>query len=358
MFYQKWYFVGFFLAIVAALCLSCSETGTGPDDEPGIHGVVKNADGDLLENVGIHLTFLNLYNAQSLHKTSGVSSVELVTFDVYISAGLVYLNWITASETQNAYFNVWRSDDGFNFVKITTDSIPGHGTTSETHQYSYIDSTLTSGTYHYRLEDVDSLGVSTFSEPLTVAENQETITQEYSLSQNFPNPFNPQTTIQFDIPSNKLVHLRIFTWPLRDTVRTLFDQNATAGRYSVTWDGKDDYGTNVTNGLYSYEFVTSDTTIEKVMCLNMLDPEHIRSVSCVPIRKTNSDGEFFISSCCLPIGEIVPQTEENGPDVVDELTISQIGVVALKEGYESQTMTVTMTKTQAKTVEFILNPQK
>jgi hypothetical protein len=85
------------------------------------------------------------------------------------------------------------------------------------------------------------------------AKQVEVITpDDYDLAQNYPNPFNPSTTIEFTIPLNKVINLRIFDMTGRE-VRTLVSQeNYRAGRHSVVWDGKDNYGQLVASGQYIY----------------------------------------------------------------------------------------------------------
>ncbi len=74
---------------------------------------------------------------------------------------------------------------------------------------------------------------------------------EYALHQNFPNPFNPSTTISYTLPEESFVTLRIYDL-LGKEVRTLVDDFETAGVKSVRWDGKDDFGREVAAGLYLY----------------------------------------------------------------------------------------------------------
>jgi flagellar hook assembly protein FlgD len=71
----------------------------------------------------------------------------------------------------------------------------------------------------------------------------------YSLRQNCPNPFNPITTIRFDLPEPNRVVLRVYNVSGRQ-VRTLVDRPYDAGYHSVIWDGRDDQGRPVASGVY------------------------------------------------------------------------------------------------------------
>jgi len=76
----------------------------------------------------------------------------------------------------------------------------------------------------------------------------------YALAQNFPNPFNPSTTIQFSIPENAgVVKVRLDVFNLRgQLVKTLVDRAMEAGDYRVQWEGTDNSGKHVSSGVYFY----------------------------------------------------------------------------------------------------------
>ncbi|MBN1561038.1 hypothetical protein JW998_12365, partial [candidate division KSB1 bacterium] len=71
----------------------------------------------------------------------------------------------------------------------------------------------------------------------------------YSLAQNSPNPFNPSTTIAYDLPTAGYVRLIIYDL-LGRQIRTLVDSHKPTGRFRVTWDGRDENGLSVAGGLY------------------------------------------------------------------------------------------------------------
>jgi hypothetical protein len=73
---------------------------------------------------------------------------------------------------------------------------------------------------------------------------------EWALLQNFPNPFNPQTAIRFESPADQRVRLEILDVSGR-IVRTLWTQ-ATPGRNSIAWDGRDTLGRDASSGVYVY----------------------------------------------------------------------------------------------------------
>ena len=72
-----------------------------------------------------------------------------------------------------------------------------------------------------------------------------------ALHQNFPNPFNPATTIRFDVTSEGAVELKVFNVRGQE-VRTLVDEARPAGFWYVEWDGLNNNGTPVGSGVYLY----------------------------------------------------------------------------------------------------------
>ncbi|UCE04366.1 MAG: immune inhibitor A, partial [bacterium] len=89
---------------------------------------------------------------------------------------------------------------------------------------------------------------------------------EYSLSQNYPNPFNPETTIKYQIVKDGWITLRIYNL-LGQIVYTLVDEHQKAGKYNINWDGKDNWGKQVTAGIYFYSIKSGSFHKSKKMIL-------------------------------------------------------------------------------------------
>ena len=70
-----------------------------------------------------------------------------------------------------------------------------------------------------------------------------------TLFNNYPNPFNPTTTIRYDLPREASVTLRVFSVMGRE-IRTLVDEVQSAGMQSVVWDGRDNRGKSLASGVY------------------------------------------------------------------------------------------------------------
>jgi len=85
--------------------------------------------------------------------------------------------------------------------------------------------------------------------PTSVAE--ENFPTNYKLLSNYPNPFNPTTTIAFEIPQAENVLLAVYNIN-GELIRTLANKNYSAGSHNEVWNGKDDFGNNVSSGIYIY----------------------------------------------------------------------------------------------------------
>ena len=88
----------------------------------------------------------------------------------------------------------------------------------------------------------------------------------FTLHQNFPNPFNPITTLRYDLPSNALVTLSIYDMLGRE-VAQLVNITQQAGFKSVQWDGSDSMGKPVSAGVYLYQIQAGEFVQTKKMVL-------------------------------------------------------------------------------------------
>lgn len=91
-----------------------------------------------------------------------------------------------------------------------------------------------------------------------IEENHEAVVpQQFSLAQNYPNPFNGSTVIRFDLTTKSQAELAVYNLAGQKVI-TLVDGLREAGSYTLTWDGRDESGLSLGNGVYLYRLHTGD----------------------------------------------------------------------------------------------------
>jgi hypothetical protein len=171
-----------------------------------------------------------------------VVPVELTSFSISANNGDVILSWSTATEVNNSGFEIQRQNGESEFVSIAF--VPGHGTTTESKSYKFIDANLSSGSYTYRLKQIDFNGTFSYSSEVNVDINAPI---QFELAQNYPNPFNPSTTIKFSLPQNSFVTLKVYN-ALGQEVSTLVNGFTESGIHSINFDAS-----NLNSGIYFYK---------------------------------------------------------------------------------------------------------
>ncbi len=89
---------------------------------------------------------------------------------------------------------------------------------------------------------------------------------KFVLEQNYPNPFNPETRINYQIASSGRVNLIIYNL-LGEEVKTLVNKDQSTGKYSITWDGKNNYNLMLPSGVYFYRLEAGNTVLTKKLVL-------------------------------------------------------------------------------------------
>ena len=168
--------------------------------------------------------------------------VELASFVSTINGNDVTLNWATTTETNNSGFDIERSSLNGSWSKVG--NVTGNGTVTTPHNYSFTDRNVASGTYSYRLKQIDFNG--NFEYFSLNNEVNVGIPQKFELSQNYPNPFNPSTSINFDLPFDAKVSIKVFDLSGKE-VATLVNGAITAGYHSVNFNAS-----GLSSGVYFY----------------------------------------------------------------------------------------------------------
>ena len=206
------------------------------------------------ENVSSAMNRL-LESATFFVQTGQVLPVELVSFTAEVRDGAVHLAWRTASELNNAGFEVERRAQGGSWN--TLGFVRGAGTTTEGRSYSFVD-TRASGVVQYRLKQVDFDGAFEYS---NIVEVNAGLPKTFALEQNYPNPFNPTTVISYQLPVASEVSLRVYDVLGRE-VMTLVQGRQEAGSYAVTLNGA-----NLSSGVYFYRLQAGNFVATKKMML-------------------------------------------------------------------------------------------
>jgi hypothetical protein len=172
------------------------------------------------------------------------------------------LSWDPCPDADFQYFKVYRSNDP-GFVPAPADLV--HTTTAE----SWSDPDYDGWGVYYKVAALDFVGNESdpASAGTTTAIDRPAIPQTFGLYPNVPNPFNPTTSIRYDVaPGGGVVTLRIYDVTGR-LVRTLVDGPQPAGQKSVTWNGRDNQGRGVASGIYFYRLQASgyEKTLKMVL---------------------------------------------------------------------------------------------
>jgi len=185
--------------------------------------------------------------------------VELLAFTASVRNSEVDLLWSTATELNNMGFEIERSIDGQdNFV--TVGFVVGKGSSTEINYYSFTDHPQLSGVnqLYYRLKQVDFDGTFSYSDVVNVSYE---VPAEFVLSQNYPNPFNPSTRINYFVPQESFVSIKVYDFLGRE-VTTLVNESKTIGSYEIVFDAS-----NLTSGTYFYTMIAGNYSDTKKMIL-------------------------------------------------------------------------------------------
>jgi len=197
----------------------------------------------------------------------GPLAVELSAFTAQAEAGGINLTWRTESEKDCDHWLIERSTskDG-NFIEVG--KVAGHLSTNEPHEYSYTDNwNLETGIYYYRLAEVDMSGNKTYYGPMLVEFNGRDLPLSYQLERAYPNPFGQITNIKYQIAKSGQVSLKVYNIAGQE-VKTLVNEDKKVGSYEVKWDGRDNQGNKVSNGVYLYKMTSGEfSATHKVMII-------------------------------------------------------------------------------------------
>jgi uncharacterized protein (TIGR03790 family) len=193
--------------------------------------------------------------------------VQLTSLTASVNGMNVVINWNTATEMNCYGFEVERREvriqNSESSVWIIVGFVAGNGTSSISHRYDFTEANLALGRYVYRLKQIDQDGRFEYFGNVEVVVDD--IPAVLSLSDNFPNPFNPETGIRYQVAGARSqkpeVSLKVYDVLGRE-VAVLVDQAQEPGSYQVKWNAA-----GFPSGVYFYRLSTGQSQIVKRMVL-------------------------------------------------------------------------------------------
>jgi len=188
-----------------------------------------------------------------------LTPVELLSFSHSLSGNNVLLKWITSIEINNSGYEVQRKNNSedqwqvLGFVESNSNSI-------NVQEYTYSDNNLKTGTYSYRLKQIDFNGNFEYLNlyEFVFIGNPNSV----QLFQNYPNPFNPNTKISFQLPATGNLELSIF-----DTkgmlIENILNGEFNEGYYNINFSAE-----NLASGIYFYRLNFNGNSVSKKMIVS------------------------------------------------------------------------------------------
>jgi hypothetical protein len=207
------------------------------------YGYVPTVSGALSPQ-GVVLNIIQNY----IENNGGQLPVELASFTSSIDNRKVTLNWSTVTEENNAGFSIERKPVS-STVWSSVGSVNGAGNSNSVKNYSFTDNNLATGKYNYRLKQSDYNGNFEYfnlSNEVNIG-----VPNKFALSQNYPNPFNPTTNINYGLPFDSKVMIKIFDITGRE-VSQIVNTVQPAGYYSINFNAS-----VLSSGVYFYQ-ITAD----------------------------------------------------------------------------------------------------
>ena len=206
-------------------------------------------------------------NLEGYTLTDELADSEKWTFPNIEIAGEGYLLvWADDDEEQgdlHTNFKLSGSGEGIGLFNPNGDMLDGLSFGVQSDDISY--GRITDGGNEWQFFDVPTPGL-TNTDDLNI-NHDKTIPDQYILSPNYPNPFNPLTTLRYDLPEDAMVNITIYDMLGRE-VKTLVNTTQDAGFRSVIWNATNDYGKPVSAGVYLYQIKAGEfVQIRKMVLL-------------------------------------------------------------------------------------------
>jgi len=198
------------------------------------------------------------------HSVDNIAPMMLVGVEAGHSNGIVNLNWSASEANDFSHYMVYHGSS-VDFIPSPENMIGSDSSPTFEHDAVEI------GDHYYVVTAVDiHENESEYSDPVSVALlsllDVNGLPENYTLHQNFPNPFNPTTTLRYDLPEDAMTTITVYDMMGR-LVQTLVSGNKSAGYHSLKWDATNKYGSPVSAGVYIYSIQAGNHRDIKKMIL-------------------------------------------------------------------------------------------
>ena len=197
----------------------------------------------------VNVFALSTNNGLGAYRSTSVLPVELTSFAASVIDRTVTLKWRTESESNSHGFEIEKrsNQSGWNTIGF----VKSAGNSTQSQNYSFVDSKVETGSYLYRLKMIDLDGTFSYS---TVIEVEVGTPTTFSLSQNYPNPFNPTTRIDYQVPFSANVQIELYSIT-GEKVASLVNGELAAGFYSLDINAAT---LRLSSGVYFYRMISTD----------------------------------------------------------------------------------------------------
>ncbi len=182
----------------------------------------------------------------SLIDTQFFTPVHINYFNYYVDENIINLYWQTSYEINNSGFEIERSSQKQGWEKIGF--VHGYGNKSSASSYLFSDKSFSMESYSYRLKQIDYNGNYEYFE--LGSDVIIGVPGKFKISQNYPNPFNPVTYINFNIPFDDRVCLKIYD-VIGAEVAIPLNEDLAAGYYKILFDAS-----KLPSGIYFYRLTS------------------------------------------------------------------------------------------------------
>jgi len=206
-----------------------------------------------------------LFLPVSLSDAENVRSLEMVVN--YDENELDYQSFRELVSSSDYFVNVMKISDGV--AKLTFASANGDDqiTPAEIVMKKNVSELTSAITTSIKINGGDAeAGPSYYFSVTDIEDPDEGMPTEFSVDQNYPNPFNPTTTIRINLPETSFVSAKVYDMLGRE-VRSLLNDELSAGTHSIKWYSEDNYGRKVSSGAYIYRVIAGSNVVTKKMLL-------------------------------------------------------------------------------------------